>query len=52
MMRLGLVAAMAAVTLLSGCEIFLDGLGFETFSKAPIAETTVATPAVDLAADL
>ncbi|SMY09003.1 hypothetical protein [Flavimaricola marinus] len=43
-MRLGLVVAMAAVTLLSGCEIFLDGLGFEMFQDATGVDVTVAAP--------
>lgn len=51
-MRFGLVAAMAAVTLLSGCEILLDGFGFEMFSKAPIGEAAAMAPEAGPMTDL
>ena len=44
-MRLGMMAAMAGMMLLSGCEVFLDGLGFEAFDRSK-AELTTPVDAV------
>ena len=44
-MRFGWVAALAGTMLLSGCELFLDGFGFEVFDRNKAEVTLPAEPA-------